>query len=162
MVATADEIGDAMEVESVSWHRGTTGFVSTATYYNLRIYMGYSPLNVLGTTFAENYVPLSRTLVYSGDATISAEEDEWFTIPLDSPFWYNGSDFFIMEVIWDSGTGNPSCYEFNTPMTPSSLKSPDPNGETGFLSSMRCQFMLDGSQALENGTFASIKVLLGS
>ncbi len=162
MVATADEIGDAIEIGSVSWRRGTTGPVSSATYTNFRIYMGYAPSHMLGTSFAENFVPLSRTLVYSGNPTVTAEEDDWFSIPLDSPFWYNGSDIFIMEIIWDSGTGNPSCYEFNTPMTPSSLKSPDPNGDMGFLSSMRCQFMLDGTQELESGTFASIKVLLGN
>ena len=162
MVATTEEIGTSIEIESISWQRGTTGNTSTSDYSNFRIYLGYCPLDFLGTTFMDNYITNTRTLVHQSDTeSISVEEGEWFTIELDSPFWYNGVDNLIMEVVWDSGTGDPSIYGFNTPMTPTSLKSASSTGEIGFLSSIRCQFMLLGTEQLENGTFAGIKVLLG-
>ncbi len=163
MVARADEIGSAMEIESLSWQRGTTGNTSSSDYGNFRIYLGYCSEEVLGTTFMDNYVANSRTLVHQSDTeSISVEEGEWFTIELDSHFWFNGVDNLIMEVVWDSGTGDPSIYGFNTPMAPVSLKSPSSTGETGFLSSFRCQFMLNGTMMLEAGTFGSIKVILGN
>ncbi|MCP4646684.1 MAG: hypothetical protein GY852_02970 [bacterium] len=163
MVATTEEIGNAILIESISWQRGTTGISSTGSYNDFNIYLGYTSLEMLSTEFADNFIPQSRTLVHHNDPQpISAEPDEWFTIELDSPFWYNGQDNLILEITWSTGTGNPSTYEFNTPMTPVCLKSADPQGESGFLSSMRCQFMLNGTQELENGTFASVKVLLGS
>ena len=162
MVATAEEIGDAILIESISWKRGTTGTTSDGSYNDFNIYLGYTDLDMLTTEFNENYTPLSRTLVHHRDPqTLSAEPEEWFTIELDSPFWYNGVDNMIMEITWNTSSGNPSSYEFNTPMTPVSVKSADPVGNSGFLSSMRCQFMLDGTQSLENGTWASVKVLVG-
>lgn len=151
-----------MEVQSISWQRGTTGPASSADFTNFRIYLGYCAEDMLSTTFEDNYIPLSRTLVRHADSqNVTAEEGDWFTIPLDSPFWYNGVDNLVMEVIWDSGTGNPSVYEFNTPMTPVSLKSASSSGETGFLSSNRCQFMLEGVQELSPNTFAGVKIVLG-
>lgn len=152
-----------MEIQSISWQRGTTGYASTADFGNFRIYLGYCPDDMLTTSFTDNYIPLSRTLVHQEDIqTISAEEDQWFTITLDSPFWYNGVDNLLMEVVWDSGTSNPSVYEFDTPMTPVCLKSASSSGETGFLSSSRCQFMIEGTLEMETGTFAGIKVILGN
>lgn len=162
MVATAEEIGSAMEIQSISWQRGTSGFSSSGTYNDLRIYLGYSSEDMLSTSFSNNYTPLSRTMVYQNDAgTISAEENEWFELVLDTPFWYNGVDNLILEISWESGTGNPSVYHFDTPMTPVSLKSADPSGDQGFLSSTRSMFMLSGSQDLSPSTFGSVKVILG-
>lgn len=163
MVATVEEIGTAIEIVSISWQRGTTGVGPDGLYTDFEIYLGYCPSDMLTTEFADNYLPGSRTLVHQDlTQTISAAEDEWFTITLDSPFWYSAEHNLIMELVWTSGTGNPSVYEFNTPFTPVSLKSADPYGGSGFLSSMRNQFMLEGTESLEAGTFGSIKVLLGS
>ena len=162
MVATADEIGDAIEVTSLGWHRGTGG-TPTASFNNFNIYMGYCSDGMLGTNFMANYIENTRTLVHhSGSITVAEGTDEWFTIELDSPFWYNGEQNLILEVVWDGGSGSVHNYFFNTEETPVRLKSAEPDAETGFLSSMRCQFMLIGSQQLESGTFASVKVLLGS
>lgn len=162
MVARAREIGSAIEIESISWQRGVSGNTSSSDYENFRIYMGYCPKEYLGTDFINNYTPGSRTLVLQANTlSIAAEPDEWFTVDLDSSFWYNGEDNLILEVVWDSGTGDPSIRQFNTPQTPASLKSADSSGEKGFLSSLRCQFMLNGTMKLDSGTFASIKVILG-
>ncbi len=161
MIATEAEIGDAIEITSLGWHRGTGG-TPTASFNNFNIYLGYCPAEILGPIFADNYVPNTITLVHHSDSIVVAEgTDDWFYIDLDTPFWYSGEGTLLMEIVWDSGSGSVQNYHFNTPMMPMRLKSASPTGETGFLSSMRCEFMLEGTQALENGTFASIKVRLG-
>jgi len=150
-----------MEIVSLSWHRGTGG-TPTASFTDFNIYLGYCPDDILGTEFDANYIEGSRTLVHHSDnITVAEGTDEWFTIDLDSPYWYDGSGNLIMEITWGSGSGSVRNYQFDTPMTPVLLKSPVPDGEVGFLSSIRCQFMLEGIQQLETGTFAGIKVLLG-
>lgn len=162
MIANADEIGDAIEITSIGWHRGTGG-TPTASFNNFNIYLGYCPEDMLGTNFMDNYTEGSRTLVkHSGSIIVAEGTDDWFTIDLDTPFWYNGEGSLILEVVWSSGSGSVHNYFFDAPGSPMRLKSAEPEAATGFLSSMRCQFMLNGSQALENGTFASVKVLLGS
>ncbi len=162
MVATADEIGDAIEISSLGWHRGSGG-TDTASFNNFRIYLGYCPEEFLGTNFMDNYVEGTRTLVHkSTSITVAQGTEDWFYIDLDDPFWYNGEGSLILEVVWDNGSGSVHNYFFDTAGTPMRLKSAEPTAETGFLSSMRCQFMLVGTQQLETGTFASVKVLLGS
>jgi len=162
VIATSEEIGDAIEVTSLSWHRGTGG-TPTSSFTDFNIYLGYCPNETLGTNFADNYSPGSRTLVHHSDnITVAEGTEEWFSIDLDTPFWYNGAENLILEVTWASGAGSVNNYLFTTPMTPVNLKSAIPDGETGFLSSIRCQFMLLGMQQLENGTFASVKVILGN
>lgn len=162
MVATAEEIGTAVEITSIGWHRGTGG-TPTASFGNLNIYLGYCPNETLGTSFLENYVQNSRTLVHhSDDITVAEGTDDWFYIDLDTPFWYNGTGNLIMEITWDNGSGSVQNYHFDTPMTPTRLKSADPLGETGFLSSVRCQFMLEGSQELSPGSFGRVKIIMGN
>lgn len=162
MIAKADEIGDAIEVTSIGWHRASGG-TPTAAFNKFRIYMGYCPNDVLGTNFLDNYIEGTRTEVhYSNSITVAEGTEEWFYIDLDTPFWYDGTQNLILEVVWDSGSGSVHNYFFNTEGMPMRLKSAEPDAETGFLSSLRCQFMLLGTEQLENGTFASIKVLLGS
>ena len=162
MVATADEVGNAIEVTSIGWHRGTGG-TTTSSFNNFNIYMGYCPEEMLTTNFMDNYVAGTRILVHHSDNIIVAEgTDDWFYIDLDTPFWYNGEESLILEVTWDSGSGSVHNYLFDNPGIPMRLKSAIPDGQTGFLSSIRCQFMLEGNMELESGTFASIKVLLGS
>lgn len=162
MVASADEIGDAIIVSSLGWHRAEGG-TPTAAFTDFQIYLGYCPDEMLGTVFMDNYVENSRTLVFQRDAiTVAEGTDEWFYIELDEPFWYNGEGNLIMEISWESGSGSVQNYFFNAPGIPKMLKSAEATAETGFLSSLRCQFMLEGTQLLDAGTFASIKILLGN
>ncbi len=162
MVAKADEIGSPIEVSSISWHRAAGG-TPTASFNNFNIYMGYCPQEMLGTSFMDNYIQDSRTLVHhSGSITVAEGTDEWFTIELDTPFSYDGEGSLILEVAWSSGSGSVHNYFFDAPGSPMRLKSAEPEAATGILSSSRCQFMLNGTQALENGTWASVKILLGA
>jgi len=162
LIAKADEIGDAIEVSSIGWHRATGG-TATATFNKFRIFVGYCPNDMLGTNFMDNYIEDTRTEVhFSSSITVAEGGEEWFYIDLDTPFWYDGTQNLILEVVWESGSGSVHNYFFDTAGTPMRLKSAEPDSETGFLSSLRCQFMLVGTEQLENGTFASVKVLLGS
>lgn len=161
MIAKADEIGDAIEISSIGWHRGTGG-TPTASFNNFNIYLGYCPEDMLGTNFMDNYTEGSRVLVKHSASIIVAEgTDDWFTIDLDDPFWYNGEGNLILEVEWDSGSGSVHNYFFETTGYPMRLKAAESGAETGFLSSSRCQFMLIGTAALESDTFGAIKVILG-
>ena len=157
-----DEIGEAIEVTSIGWHRAAGGTPS-ATFNKFQIFMGYCPNDLLDTNFMDNYIENTRTEVhFSSSINVAEGGDEWFYIDLDTPFWYDGTQNLILEVVWESGSGSVHNYFFDTPGAPMRLKSAEPYAETGFLSSLRCQFMLVGTEQLENGTFASVKVLLGS
>ena len=162
MVARDEEIGTALEIETIHWHHTATGD-SSATFEDFNIYLAYCPDDVLSTVFEDNYVPNSKTLVFHrDDLTVAVYGSEWFALDLDAPFWYDGEGNLILEVTWAGGSGSIHNYLFNTPMTPCCLKAPTPDGPTGFLSSMRCQFMLEGTLMLAPATFGSIKVLLGN
>ena len=161
MIAKADEIGDAIEISSIGWHRGPGG-TATASFNNFNIYMGYCSEDMLGTNFIDNYIEGSRVLVkHSANITVAEGTDEWFTIDLDTPFFYNGTGNLILEVVWESGSGSVHNYFFDAAGYPMRLKSAEPDAETGFLSSLRCQFMLIGTSALETDTFGAIKIILG-
>ena len=161
MIAQADEIGDAIEISSIGWHRGPGG-TATASFNNFNIYLGYCPEDMLGTNFMDNYIEGSRVLVkHSGNITVAQGTDEWFTIDLDTPFFYNGEGNLILEVEWDSGSGSVHNYFFDTAGYPMRLKATESGAKTGDLSSLRCQFMLIGTSALESSTFGAIKVILG-
>ncbi|MCP4646685.1 MAG: hypothetical protein GY852_02975 [bacterium] len=118
---------------------------------------------MLGTNFQNNYIDGTRTLVkHSNNITVAEGGDEWFMIDLDTPFFYDGEGSLVLEVAWNSGSGSVHNYFFDTPGSPMRLKSAEPYAETGFLSSLRCQFMLEGTQQLDGETFAAVKLILGS
>lgn len=152
-----------MTIESVSWQRSSTGSGdSTASFPQFELYMGLSAQDWLGTEFDENYIPGTRILVFDSDPlTVSADPGGWFTLELETPFWYNGNDNLLLELDWLDATGSFHTYLWNSPGVPRSLKAPTPDGPTGFLSSMMSELMLDGTTLLDSGTFAEIKVLLG-
>lgn len=68
----------------------------------------------------------------------------------------------MFEPSWSDAEGSIHDYLFDTPMNPVSLRAPAKDGGTGFLSSMRCQFVLQGQMSLVQGTFGGIKALLGT
>jgi hypothetical protein len=153
-----------MTIESISWLRtNPESGDSTAAFPEFELYMGLCSGDYLGTEFLDNYIPGTRTLVYSSNPLqVSADPGEWYTIELQTPFWYNGQDNLLLELCWINGTGSFHTYAWNSPGVPRSLKSPTPDGPTGFLSSMMSQLMLDGTTGLSPATFAQVKVRLGS
>ena len=152
-----------MTIESVSWQRVAAGTGdSTATFPDFHLYMGLCGQDCLGTEFDQNYLPGSRTLVFEGDPLlVSGSPGEWYTINLQTPFWYDGQHSLLVELSWDGATGSFHTYLWNSPGVPRSLKAPTPDGPTGFLSSQMSELMLDGTTGLTSETFGYIKILLG-
>ena len=153
-----------MAIESISWQRVSEGTGdSVATFPGFELYVGLCDQDYLGTEFDDNFIPGSKTLVFSADPlAVSGEPGDWFTIDLDSPYWYNGQDNLLIELSWNGGTGSFHTYMWNSPGVPRSLKAPTPDGPTGFLSSTMSELMLDGVEGLPEATFGHIKVVLGN
>ena len=119
--------------------------------------MGHGARDELGTTFDDNYISGTKTLVYTTPSiTISAAAEEWATIELDTPFDYNGTDNLIMEIQWSGGSGTFYTYKWETG-TDRCVKASNPGLPTGAVSTQMCQFRIELPLALQNSTFGSIK-----
>lgn len=158
MVVLDEEIGDAMTIETISWQRGPSGS-STASFTGFQIFMGVTESDMLGTTFDDNYTPGTRTLVYETSLLeLDVGPDEWIDLTLDTPYWYNGEDNLIVEVVWQSGENTVWAYVWNTTgQTPRSLEAATSGAQQGFLSQKLSELRLDGVLTLEENTFGNIK-----
>jgi len=160
LVVLDEEIGDAMAIETISWQRGPSGS-AVASFNGFQIFMGISEADMLGTTFDDNYIPGTRTLVYETNLLeLNVGPDEWFDFTLDTPFWYNGEDNLIIEVVWQSGENTLWAYVWNTTgQTPRSVEAATAGASQGFLSQKLSELRLDGILGLTQETFGGIKAL---
>jgi len=153
----ASELGDAIEIESLSWNRFPSGD-PMATFNDCKIYMGLCSSNELGTTFDDNYISGTRTLVLSSSsfATTPVGPNEWFDTVLDTPYWYNGTDNLIIEVEWSSGSGSLYSWNWNGGSNRSLIGVYGQS--TGLeLSTNVPNLRFNGTLSLTNSTFARIK-----
>ncbi len=158
MVAYSEELGSAIEIESISLK------VASGTKVHLdalQIYLGHTDRIELEEEFEGNYIGGTKTLVYDhSDLWLYAgAPGEWFTIQLDESFWYNGSDNLIIEFDWPGGENaiyvwgwisdvNRSLYgEYGNPVGTQTWES--------------LLVRLNGSLSLEPTTFGAIKSTLG-
>lgn len=149
-----------MTIGEVSWQRaGTSG--SPQGYYNtFRIYMGHADTDELSDTFEDNYVPGSRTLVYStATQTMSADPDQWMTIQLDTPFEYDGTRDLIVEISWVGGSNMFFTYMWETGSNRGLMNKNDVTSPTGTLYTRMSQLMFSPASSLEQHTFGAIKAL---
>lgn len=152
-----------MTIESVAWQRGGSSGSPTGTYNNFKLYMGLASADVLSDTFADNYIDGTRILVYdTATQTMSAGADEWMTITLDTPYWYNGSDNLVFELEWQGGASMFYTYMWNTGSPRGLMNKTDLTSPTGTLSNNMSELRFDGTMALVPSTFGSIKAGLGS
>lgn len=155
------EIGNAIEIQSISLMRTTQGGTSV-TLDTLAIYMGYSSGNELGTNFEDNYLSGTMELVFwEENYTVTAPNpNQWFQIDLKTPFFYNGSGNLIIEYAWPNG--RDAVYSYNWAGTvPRGLTASwgFPTGNT----ELDCpHILLSGYLDLQSETFGSIKALLGN
>jgi hypothetical protein len=107
VVVLASEIGDAINIESLTWKRFPSP-EDQGTFQDLKVYVGLCDTDVLGTTFDDNFMPGTKTLVLSGSpySTPVVPVNGWFDITFDTPYWYNGQDNLLIEVEWSSGDGS--------------------------------------------------------
>jgi hypothetical protein len=151
-----EEIGSPLTFESLGW-LASPGSNSSANYTNFEIYMGLCDAELLTSNFQNNYIPGSRTLVYSNaDLTINAAVGEWFSINLDTPYEYNGTDNLLIEIIWESGTNSIYVYKWNTGAV-RSLKGASFSAETGVISTDAYMIDLIPSMGFAEESLAWIK-----
>ena len=93
---SATELGTAAQITSVACRMEAATSTAT-TLNNYKVIMGHTTLNSLDTTAANNFI--SQQIVYDGSFDILAGlvQGDWITVPLTTPFNYNGTDNL---VIW--------------------------------------------------------------
>ncbi len=152
-----------MTIESVAFQRSEFGEpIATGNLEHFEIYMGLGDSDLLGTDFEENYIVDSRYLVYGSDPqTFSAGYNEWIQFDLDTPFWFNGNDNLIIEIMWSWGEEGDHFLVWGWEYVGRSIFGyyGSPEGEY----EDRVPYIeLNGTMILRPATFGSIKAELGS
>ncbi|RKZ05978.1 hypothetical protein DRQ25_14955 [Candidatus Fermentibacteria bacterium] len=149
-----------MTISQIGWQRGGSSGAATGNYNSFKLYVGLASASELSSTFADNYITGTRTLVYeTASQAMSAGPDEWVNITLDSQFWYNGVDNLIVELEWVGGANMFYTYMWETGVNRGLMNKSDINASTGTLATKMSQLMFDGTLALEPQTFGTIKTL---
>lgn len=102
-IFTAEDIGRAGNITSVELYH--TGHSDRAMRGNVYLYLGHTRKNV----FADAYDyedPMAMQMAYCGAVEPSFG---WFSIPLETPFEYNGSDNLVVGVLDLTGYTNQNC-----------------------------------------------------
>jgi hypothetical protein len=157
VVVLDTEIGDAIEISSISWKRFPSPD-DQGSFNDLKVYLGLCASDDLVAAFDDNYISGTKTLVLSESSytTSVVGINEWFEIPFTTPFWYNGQDNLIIEIEWSSGSG--SLYSWSA--LPGGIRRIyGPYGTTSalVLDDNFPTIQLNGTLSLENTTFAQIK-----
>jgi len=163
VIALDSEIGSAMTIETFALQRSEFGEpTASGNLEHFQIYMGLSSEDQLGTFFDDNYIEDTRLLVYDSDPfTFSAGYNEWIEFTLDTPFWYNGVDNLVIEIMWSWGEPGDHFLTWGWEADSRALFGyyGAPEGE---LEEKVSFFEIDGALLLEPSTFGSIKAELGS
>jgi hypothetical protein len=149
-----------MLIQSIAWQRAGSAGSATGTYNSFKLYVALSSASELTDTYESNYMPGSRTLVYETPTqTMSAGPDEWVTLTLDTPYWYNGTDNLIVEFEWQGGANMFYTYMWPTGANRGLLNKTSLVSPTGTLSQNMSELRFEGEDALQPLTFAEIKTL---
>ncbi len=161
---TAEELQNiAMEVNAISFNAAPPSDPE-GPYENLTVLMGHTGLSSLTETYDDNW-STSGTTVLPPSTVIFTDVviGDWFTIELDTPFQYDGSQNLLIEIVWSGPTpvpfGQGSLYSWswnageNRSVSGTSTTSP-----TGFASTIVQMLRIDYDPlALDQTTFAGIK-----
>jgi len=154
------ELGQAILIESISF--------MVEDYYSswkdsVSIYMALTELDELTDTFESNYTMGTRQLVLEVDTLYYGTiPEEWFTIELQTPFWYPGESNLLLELVSPGIDGGyTDIYNWNS-YSSRALVAYSISQTTGSLDSWVPYMILSGSLGLDQRTFASIKVIAGS
>lgn len=157
VVVLADEIGEAIEIESLSWKRFPSPD-DQANFSNLAIHLGLCESDELVSTYDDNYIEGTKTLVLSAASysTPVVGVNEWFEVVFDTPYWYNGEDNLIIEIEWSDGIG--SVYVWNWEGVGTRCVHGLYGQSSGpSLTSKVPHLLINGTLALVNSTFGYIK-----
>ena len=160
MIALAEEMAGPMTIGELSWQRAGSSGSPQGFYYVFSIHMGLADADELSDTFEDNYVPGSRTLVYTASTQkMTAEPDQWMTILLDTPFQYDGTHNLIVEIQWIGGANMFYTYMWETGSYRGLMNKNDAGSPTGTLYTRMSQLMFSPASSLEQHTFGAIKAL---
>lgn len=154
------EINTPMLITSIALKRSPIG-EGTASFQDLKVYMGTTDLNQLTLNYMNNYDSAGRTLVLSADPyPVTAVADQWFTVNLNTPYWYNGDDNLIIEFEWSDGEGSIYAWHWTAGSQRAVFGNYGASSGDDFETSIP-HLQLNGTLALEPETFASIKAGFG-
>lgn len=155
------EIGTAVTIGSISFKRAPAGSEDHVTLDTFQIYIGLCQSDQLSETFASNYIPGSRILVYDhDDVTITAgAPNQWFEIQFDTQYFYAGHDNLVVEFLWDGGAY--SIFNWGSEPGPARSITGGYGDATGTAESDVPHIRLNGTLDLERATFGEIKTLMG-
>jgi hypothetical protein len=159
-VVLGEEMQGACDILSVAWQRATSGN-DQGHYYDVNIYMGLCASDQLGSVFEDNWVPGTKTLVFSTDQLdLSAGVNEWEPITLDAPYWYGGQQNLLLEVEWGSANTSYSFYTWKWDTgAVRSIKAVDLAAPSGIMSTQMSELQFTADLDLEVDTFGCIKTL---
>ncbi len=153
-----EELGNAIEIETISLKRTIQG-ETEVTLDTLVIYIGYCDNDELGNVFADNYRPETMTEVFwEENFTVYAPDpDSWFSIDLETPFFYDGSGNLIIEYGWPDGHGAVFNYNWEDDVARSLIQGwGSSTGSTG----LGCpHLLLTGALNLEPLTIGAVKAI---
>lgn len=158
MIVFADEINTGITIGRISF----VIFSSDSYSYSdgMEVYMGLTDKEELTDMFAENWIPGTRTLVFSADSLYTgAVQGDVIEIQLDVPYYYPGEHNLLVETI--SGTGNwTSVYSWESGVQ-RNLASYYLSSPQGYLATETPYIVLEGEADLQPSTAGAIRIILG-
>jgi len=160
VVVLDSEMGGAMEISSLAWQRALSGS-DQGHYFNVDIYMGLCAGDQLGGTFEDNWVPGTKTLVFSADALdLTAGPNEWVSVALDTPYWFNGQQNLLIDLQWASANPSYSFYTWHWDTgVVRSVKATSLGSPSGILSTQMSEMTISGVLVLDQATFGAVKAV---
>jgi hypothetical protein len=162
VVVLDDEIGSAFMIDELSLKRHDSGGDGGSRLYDFEIRMGLCASDVLGPDFADNYIPGTETTVmYCDSIEFTPEPDELIPIALDTPYWFNGQENLIIEILWSDGESLGDCV-YSWQWNSGTLRCTKAGYEssTGSQTSLLPYLLLTGEIGLEPNTFCWVKSVL--
>ena len=103
----------AGSITKLEWH--ANGSIVGGTYKDFRIKLCHTSLSALTNTFQTNYGGNTPLRVFSRSSHyVSPPAESWFGWAFDTPFAYNGTDNFIIEVWWEEDVGEAAAATYIT------------------------------------------------
>jgi hypothetical protein len=97
-------------INKIEFNRSST---TSATFNNVRVYLGHSKHTALETTFDNNYDTFSPIQVLNASSlTVSGTTGQWWDMGIDTnKFNYDNTNNLIMEIRWRGDNGSSAlCY----------------------------------------------------
>ncbi len=155
------EMGEAFEFDTISLKRHSSGTTSgQTTFTDFEIWAGLTDSDVLGANFEDNFIPGTRTLLFSRESLLlEAEPNAWIPFELDSSYWYGGTHNLIIEILWSDGEelGTECVYTWQWNTGTMRCTSGPYDSETGSQTSVIPLLQFSGEQTLSSTTFAGVK-----